>query len=78
MVASTRVDGVHVVDECFHSLVYAVDGLVDGVLQRTVLAFESVERLFDEVVKFYVIQVAEVLTEDGFGVFTSSTNDERT
>ena len=40
MVASTRVDGVHVV-----------------------------ERLFDEVVKFYVIQVAEVLTEDGFGVF---------
>jgi hypothetical protein len=49
--------------------VYAVDGLVDGVLQRTVLTFESVERLFDEVVKFYVIQVAEVLTEDGFGVF---------
>ena len=48
---------------------YAVDGLVDGVLQRTVLAFESVERLFDEVVKLYVIQVAEVLTEDGFGVF---------
>ena len=43
LVASARVDGVHVVDEGFHRLVNATDSKVHGVLEDALLALEPVE-----------------------------------
>ncbi len=42
LIAATAVDGVHVVDECFHSLVHTLGGAIDGMLQGALAALEPV------------------------------------
>ena len=76
LIATTRVDGVHIVDKRFHGLVYAFHSLVDGVLQRALFACQSVERLLDEVVELDVVKVGVVFAGKRFRVLHLF--DERT
>ena len=57
LVAAARVDGVHVVDEGFHGLVYAGHGPVDGMLQQAFFSLQVVQRALQEVVQFLLIEV---------------------
>ena len=61
LVAATGVDGVHIVDEGLHRLVYAAHGLVDGVLAGALAACQSVEGFLDVVHQRFLIHVAVVL-----------------
>ena len=69
LVSSTRVDGVHVVDEGFHRLVNACHGAVDGMLLDACIAFQSVEWAVDVVVYLSLVQVFEVVTIEIFQIF---------
>ena len=53
-------DGVHVVDECLHGLVYAVHGLVDGMLLKAGFALKTCEVFLQIVVDGDVVEVAQV------------------
>ncbi len=61
LITTTAVNGVHVVDESLHGLVYATYGLVDSVLLQALLALKAVEREVQVVVDLIIIEVAEVL-----------------
>ena len=55
LVATAGMDGIHVMDKRLHRLVDAADGAVHGVLQDTLLAFQTVQRAGEEVVHFLII-----------------------
>ena len=69
LVAATRVDGVHVVDERFHCLVNACHGAVDGMLQYAFIALKVVEWFHQIVVELQLIHVAVVLTIEFLDIF---------
>ena len=54
-------DGVHIVDESLHRLVYTSHGLVDGVLLGTLLAGQSVEGFLDIVHQRLVVEILVTL-----------------
>ena len=66
MIAATAVDGVHIVDKRLHRLMNTVDGAVDGVLQHTVDAFESVEGTADEIFNLGIVKRGIILAVEVF------------
>ena len=62
LVATARVDGIHVVDEGFHRLMHARYGLVDGMLYQAFFALQPFERTLQIVVQFLMIEVRIVGT----------------
>ncbi len=65
LVAATAVDGVHVVNESLHGLVYAAHGLVDGVLLCPLLALKADEVTLEIVVDLCALEFGEVLVLHG-------------
>ena len=55
LVTSTRMNGVHVVNKCFHRLVHACHGAIDGVLQHSFIAGQTVQVFGDVVVYLDII-----------------------
>lgn len=41
LITATRVDCVHIVNECLHCLMYSVYGLVDGMLLQALFTFQA-------------------------------------
>ena len=64
LVATTGMDGVHVVDKRFHGLMHPSHGLVDGVLHSPLLSLEFVHRLLDIVVEWPVVVFRKVKPHD--------------
>ena len=60
MIAAAAVDGVHVVDECLHCLVYAAHGAVDGVVKDTLLAGETGELCGEVILDLSVVEIGIV------------------
>ena len=69
LVATARVDGVHVVDKGLHRLVHAPYGLVHGMLLGALLPGQSVERSFDVVDERLIVEVLVTLSVEFFQVF---------
>ena len=63
--SSAAVDGVHVVDKGFHSLVYAADGLVDCMLDGTVLTLKAGKVALDVIVYLDGLERAVVSIHEG-------------
>ena len=61
-------DGVHVVDECLHRLVYAVDGAVDGVLLEALIALQEDKVCGDIILNLSIVQVLQVHTGEVFDI----------
>ena len=57
LVATTRMDGVHVVDKGLHGLVHAAHGLVDGMLLGALASLQPVQRFLQIVHQRLVVQV---------------------
>ena len=55
LVASTRMDGVHIVDKGFHGLMHPGHSLVHRMLEDTCVAGQAVQRTSDKVVHFLMI-----------------------
>ena len=64
LISTAAVDGVHVVDERFHGLMYAADSLVDGMLDDAFFAFEAFEGLVDIIIECSFVEVAVVGREE--------------
>ena len=69
LIASARVDGVHVVDKGLHRLVDTGHGLVDGVLQQSLFTFETFELLAEIVLELSLIEMGEVFAGECLEVF---------
>ena len=61
LVATARVDGVHVVDKGLHRLVDTAHGVVDGMLQDALVALQEIQLTCDVIIHFHIIQAAVVL-----------------
>ena len=57
LVASTRMDGVHIVDKGFHRLMHAADSFIDGMLDDTFVATQSFERTIHIVIQFLLVEM---------------------
>ena len=57
LVASTRMDGVHIVDKGFHRLMHAADSFIDGMLDDTFIATQSFERTIHIVIQFLLVEM---------------------
>ena len=55
LVATAAVNGVHVVDECLHSLVNTACSAIDGMLEHTLTTLEIVKWTDDVVVNLGVV-----------------------
>ena len=53
--------GVHVVDECLHSLVYTGNGLIDCMLDNTFFSFKVCQWTDDIVIQLNMIKVLVVI-----------------
>ena len=73
-------DGIHIVHECLHRLVYAAYGHVYGMLDHPFLSLDSEQVSLDIVIELYVLQMAVVLplhVADLVYLFMESLPDER-
>ena len=68
LVATTRVDGVHVMDKGLHSLMDAPNGLVDGMLLGPLTSTQSVQRLLEIVYQGFVVKVVIVFSIQVFQI----------
>ena len=57
LVTTTRVDGVHIMDEGLHRLMHTAYGLVDGMLLGAFLACQTIEGLLDIVHQRLVVEI---------------------
>ena len=64
LIAAAAVDGIHVVDERLHGLMYTAYGLVHGMLQYACLALKAVEVLDEVIVEGDLIEMAVVGAEE--------------
>ena len=62
LITTTRMDGVHVMDERLHGLVHTAHGLVDGMLLGALLTCQSIERFLDIVDQRFVVKILVTLT----------------
>ena len=60
LIATARMDSVHIMDECLHGLVYAVYRTVDGMLAQALVALQEVELASDIVIDGRLIQMGQV------------------
>ena len=64
LVATARVDGVHVVDKCLHRLVHTTHRPVDGMVHDAVVTLQEIQFALDIVVDSHVIEAAVVLPHE--------------
>ena len=61
-------DGIHVVDECFHGLVYTVHGAVDGMLFHALVALHEKQVFGEIVIDRCIIEMLQVGSGEVFNV----------
>ena len=69
LISTTRVNGVHIVDEGLHRLMHTTHRLVDGVLLGTLPTLQTFQRLLDIVHQRFFVQVFIALAIQVFQCF---------
>ena len=62
-------NGIHIMDECFHGLMHTCYRFVDSMLYDTFLVSESVQGLLQIICKFFLVEMRIILAVQFFQVF---------